>query len=83
MTNVRNVYEFNHVTTTRGSRANVADSGSFFYNYKHTHSIALMAVAGLDYECIYANVVEELLMVESGTSVACRNQLMMELPSPT
>ncbi len=33
-----------------------ANAGLFFYNYKHTHSIVLMAVAGPDYECIYADV---------------------------
>ena len=32
-----------------------AGGGSFYYNYKHTHSIVLMAVAGRDYECIYAD----------------------------
>ena len=33
-----------------------AGGGSFYYNYKHTHSIVLMAVAEHDYECIYADV---------------------------
>ena len=33
-----------------------ASGGSFYYNYKHTHSIVLMAVAGPDYECICADV---------------------------
>ena len=32
------------------------EAGSHYYNYKHTHSIVLMAVAGPDYECIYADV---------------------------
>lgn len=31
-------------------------SGSHFFNYKKTHSIVLMAVAGPDYECLYADV---------------------------
>ena len=32
------------------------DAGSKYYNYKHTHSVVLMAIAGPDYECIYADV---------------------------
>ena len=30
--------------------------GSFYYNYKHTHSIILMTIAGPEYECLYADV---------------------------
>ena len=33
-----------------------ANSGSFYYNYKHTHSIVLLAVAGPDYQALYADV---------------------------
>ena len=33
-----------------------AKVGSYYYNYKNTHSIVLMAVAGPDYECLYADV---------------------------
>ena len=33
-----------------------ANAGSYYYNYKNTHSIVLMAVAGQDYECHYADV---------------------------
>ena len=33
-----------------------AGGGSFYLNYKHTSSIVLMAVAGPDYESIYADV---------------------------
>ena len=33
-----------------------AGGGSFYYNYKHTHSIVLMVAAGPDYECMYAGV---------------------------
>ena len=32
------------------------NGGSFYYNYKHTHSIILMAIAGPDCECLYADV---------------------------
>ena len=32
------------------------DGGSYYYNYKHSHSIILMAIAGPDYECIYADI---------------------------
>ncbi|XP_046862824.1 protein ANTAGONIST OF LIKE HETEROCHROMATIN PROTEIN 1-like [Xenia sp. Carnegie-2017] len=45
-----------------------ASVGSYYYNYKHTHSIVLMAIAGPDYECIYADVRTNgrVSMVESG-----------------
>ena len=33
-----------------------ANAGSLYYNYKGTHSIVSMAVAGPDYECVYADV---------------------------
>ena len=32
------------------------NGGLFYYNYKHTHSIILMAIAGPEYECLYADV---------------------------
>ena len=32
------------------------NGGSFYYNYKHSHSIILMAIAGPKYECLYADV---------------------------
>ena len=40
-----------HVTIRKPSNA-----GSHFYNYKHTHSIILLAIAGPEYECLYADV---------------------------
>ncbi|XP_065069760.1 uncharacterized protein LOC135694808 [Rhopilema esculentum] len=33
-----------------------ANSGSHYYNYKHSHSIVLLALAGPNYECLYADV---------------------------
>jgi len=33
-----------------------ANAGSYYYNYKHTNSIILIAAAGPDYEYIYADV---------------------------
>ena len=33
-----------------------AGGGSFCYNYKHTHSVVLMAIAGPNYKCLYADV---------------------------
>ena len=32
------------------------NSGSYYYNYKHTNSIILMAVAGPNYECLYYDI---------------------------
>ena len=32
------------------------EAGSDFFNHKHTHSIVPLAVAGPDYECIYADI---------------------------
>ena len=32
------------------------NGGSYYYNYKHTHSIILLAIAGPEYECLYADV---------------------------
>ena len=33
-----------------------ANSGSWYFNYKKTFSIILMAIAGPDYECLYADL---------------------------
>ena len=32
------------------------DASSYYYNYEGTHILVLMAVAGPDYECLYADV---------------------------
>ena len=34
----------------------LALTGSYYYNYKHTHSIILLAIAGPEYECLYADI---------------------------
>ena len=34
----------------------LADGGLLYYNYKHTHSVILLVVAGPNYECLYADV---------------------------
>eukprot|EP00795_Rhopilema_esculentum_P005764 gene5764-11043_t len=39
-----------------GGQKQPPDAGSHYYNYKHTHSIVLLAVAGPDYECVYADI---------------------------
>ena len=33
-----------------------SDGGLHYYNYKHSHSIILMAIADPSYECLYANL---------------------------
>ena len=33
-----------------------ANSGSVYYNYKHTHAIVLLAIVVPEYECLYADV---------------------------
>ena len=32
------------------------NAGSYYYNYKHTHSIILLAIADPGYECLYVDV---------------------------
>ena len=40
-----------HVTIRKPSNA-----GSYYYNYRHAHSIILLAIDGPEYECLYADV---------------------------
>jgi len=53
------------------------NSGSHYYNYKHTHSIILMAIAGPDYECLYADM-GGCQMEVYGISMAYHKQLKMK-----
>lgn len=46
--------------------------GSHYYNYKGTHSIVLMAVAGPDYECLYADVGTNGRVSDGGVWNKCR-----------
>ena len=50
-----------HVTIRKPSNA-----GSYYYNYKHTHSIILLAIAGPEYECLYADVGSNSRVNDSG-----------------
>ena len=42
------------------------NSGSNYYNYKHTNSIVLLAIAGPNYECLFADVGTNGRMNDSG-----------------
>ena len=42
------------------------NGGSFYYNYKHTFSIILMAIAGPEYECLYVDVGSNVRVSDSG-----------------
>ena len=42
------------------------NSGSNYYNYKHTNSIVLLAIAGPNYECLFADVGTNRRMNDSG-----------------
>ena len=47
------------------------NGGSFYYNFKHTHSIILMTIAGPDYECLYADVGSNGRVNDSGIWDKC------------
>ena len=49
-----------------------AKAGSYHYNYKGTHSIVLVAVAGPDYECLYADVGTNGRVSDGGVWNKCR-----------
>ena len=46
--------------------------GSFYYNYKHSHSVILLAIAGPDYECLYADVGKNGRVNDGGVWNACK-----------
>ncbi|XP_057294737.1 uncharacterized protein LOC130623285 [Hydractinia symbiolongicarpus] len=43
-----------------------ANYGSYYYNYKHNHSIILLAIAGPEYECLYADIGSNGRVSDSG-----------------
>ena len=45
--------------------------GSHFFNYKKSHSVVLMAVAGPDYECLYSDVGTKGRVSEGGVWSKC------------
>ena len=47
------------------------NGGSYFYNYKHTHSIILLATAGLEYKYVYADVGSNGRVNDSGIWNKC------------
>lgn len=47
------------------------NGGSYYYNYKHTHSIILLAIAGPDYECLYADIGSNGRVNDSGIWNKC------------
>ena len=65
------------------------DGGSYYYNYKHSHSIILMAIAGPDYECIYADIWTNGRVNDAGVWNKCSistaiddNTLLIPSPQP-
>ena len=46
-------------------------SSSHYYNYKHSHSIILMAIAGSSYECLHADVGANGRVNDGGASNKC------------
>ena len=59
-----------------------ADGGPQYYNYKHTHSIILMAIARPDYECIYADIGTNVgVWNKCGISSAIEDKTLV-IPSP-
>ena len=45
--------------------------GSHYHNYKHSHSIILMAIAGSSYECLYTDVGTNGRVNDGGASNKC------------
>ena len=64
------------------------EAGSHFFNYKYTHSIVLVAVAGPDYECLYADVGTNGRVSDGGVWSKCslakalENGEIINLPPP-
>ena len=64
------------------------EAGSHFFNYKHTHSIVLLVVAGPDYQCLYADVGTNGRVSDGGVWSKCsltkalENGEIINLPPP-
>ena len=43
-----------------------SNAGCYYHNYRHAHSINLLAIAGPQYECLYADVVPNSRVNDSG-----------------
>ena len=54
------------------------NSGSFYYNYKQTYSIILVAITGLEYNCLYADVFEIKAFYYKGHKMDQLSSLMMQ-----
>ena len=64
-----------------------AQCGSLYYNYKHSHPIVLLLVAGADYDCIYVDVGTNSRVSDGGVWNKCSlaqkmndNSLCLPLP---
>lgn len=49
-------WDFPHAFGAIDGKHVIIRKPSNYYNYKHTHSIILLAIAGPDYECLYLDV---------------------------
>ena len=66
-----------------------ANSGSHYFNYKHTHSVVLLAVAGPNYECLYADIGangrcnDGGIWNQSGLRAKLQEENVLSIPQPS